>query len=266
VSALATFRTLRKKLTPSWLHTGDSELVGYALDLIKDAFITRVFQGLLVGYPQQDPNGTAAPVDALAMMGRDRRVVRGIGETDEAYALRLRQFLTDRRTCGNPFTLMKVLAAYLGDGTSFRTVDVRGNWYSRSSAGVETSSLAAANWDWDGAGSTARWSRFWVIIYPGTLWNTTTDDWGDADLDWAETDHVWGCTATPDQVATVKHLIRDWKPAGTRCVEVIAAFDANSFDPTAPEPDGTWDRWGTTTDGVRVASRLSTARYFGGTS
>lgn len=257
------FRTARKLLAPSWLTSGDGELVGYSLDLLKDAFLERLRLGHLARFPENGPNGETAPSDALAAMGQDRRVIRGINEADADYAVRLKAYLDDRRKAGSPFMLMKQLAGYMGAGTSFRTVDMRGNWYSRSSAGVETSSLNAGNWTWDDSDAT-RWSRFWVIIYPGAVWTATTDDYGDVGLEWAELNHVWGLSATPDQIAAVRHIINDWKPAGTRCVEIVVALGANSFDPTAPEPDGTWGRWSTIVDGVAVPNRLTTARYLGG--
>lgn len=252
-----TFRTLRRFLAPRWLTTGEGELVGYSLDLVKDAFIERLYQGHLARFPE------SAPEDALVAMGRDRRVVRGLFETSAEYAARLRTWLIERRAAGNPYTLMRQLAAYLGSGSSFRTVDNRGNWYSRDEDGVETASLVTENWDWDG--DTSRWSRFWVIVYPPTgLWNTTRDDWGDVGLDWNGADLAWGCTITPEQAATLRFLVNDWKPAGTRCVNIILAFDPASFDPGSPEPDGLWGRWSKTVNGVRVASRLSTARYLAG--
>jgi hypothetical protein len=258
-----TFRTVRRRLSPRWLNDGEGGLVGYSLDLIKDAFLERARLGLLAGYPQNGPNGETAPTDALAEMGRDRRVVRGINETDEDYAARLRTWLTDRRTAGNPFTLMRVLAGYIGTGSSFRTFDVRGNAYSRSEAGVETSSLDTGLWDWDGI--TSRWSRFWVVIYPPAgLWSESTNDWGDAGLDYKDIGLAWGSTMLPSQASTIRALVNDWKPGGTRCVNIIVAFDPASFAPGAPEPNGLWGRWSKTVAGVRVASRLSTARYLGG--
>jgi hypothetical protein len=261
--AQRTFRTLHKWVVPRWLSEDEGELVAYALDLLKDAFVERVRLGLLAGYPQNGPNGETAPTDALAAMGRDRRTVRGIGEADVDYAARLRTWLTDRRTAGNPYTMMRILAGYLGEGSSFRTFDVRGNAYSRSSAGVESALLETGDWDWDGI--TSRWSRFWVVIYPPVgLWSSTTNDWADVGLDYDDADLAWGSTMTPAQAAMIRFLVNDWKPAGTRCVNIIVAFDSNSFDPTGPEPDGLWGRWSKTVDGVRVASRLSTARYLGG--
>jgi len=236
--------------------------VGYALDLIKDAFAQRAYLGLLAGYPQNGPNGETAPADALAEMGRDRRVIRGIAETDAAYAARLVTWLTDRRTAGNPYTLMRVLHAYVGTahGVSFRTVDNRGNWYSRSATGVETSSLNTGNWNWDG--DTSKWARFWVIVYPGTLWTAEPGTWGDGTWG-AVDDGTIGLSITPDQAATMRALLNDWKPAGTRG-QFIIALAGGTFDPTAPEPDGLWGSWHKSTSPA-VASRLASARYMDGT-
>ncbi len=256
------FRNKRKKLAPRWLTDGDGGKVGYSLDFIKDGFIERLRLGVLARLPENGPNGETAPPDALEAMGRDRGLIQGISETDAAYADRLKNWLTTWKTAGNPYALMQQLAHYTGSGPAFRTVDVRGNWYSRAANGTETALLQEENWNWDGIDYT-RWSRFWVVIYPNGLW-TSVDDWDDTDLDWAEADHTWGTTATPEHVANIKSIVLDWKPAGTRCVDIIIALDANSFDPTAPEPDGTYGRWSKTVDGVRVASRLSTARYWGG--
>jgi len=263
---LRNFRGFRRFAAPRWLTDGEGGLVGYALDIMRDALLERVRLGMLARFPQQDANGTPGPTDALTAMGRDRRMVRGIGETDATYAARLKDWLTDRRTAGNPFTLMKQLAAYCDpagtSGCSFRTVDASGNWYSRSAAGVETSSLATANWDWDSSTPASQWSRFWVIVYPGTLW-AESENYGGASS-WGDTDRTWGSTMTLEQSATLRAIVADWKPTGTRCINIILAFDPASFDPAAPEPDGLWGAWSKVVAGVRVPARLSTARYLDG--
>ncbi len=256
------FRQLRKLITPRWLSEGDGELVGYALDLLKDAFAERARLGHLARFPENGPNGETAPADALTALGRDRRMVRGINESASVYAARLKDWLTDRRRAGNPFVLMKQLAAYTGDtGCSFRTVDVRGNWYSRAADGTETSSVNTGNWDWDG--DTDRWSRFWVIIYPGTLWTDGGEEWGSGDL-WGSAGSLWGTDITPEQATNLRAIIADWKPAGTYRENIIVAFDPSSFDPTSPEPDGNWAHWSKLVAGVRVPARLDTARYLDG--
>lgn len=263
-----TFRTTRKLLAPRWLTSGEGELLGYALDLLKDAYAQRALKGLLIRFPQQDPLGTPAPADALAAMGRDRRVVKGFGESDESYARRLRRWLDDRRKAGNPFALMERLAEYTGEGCKFRTFDNTGNCFTRETDGstsyllsVASGGGSASTWVWDG--DTSKWSRFWVVIYPpASLW-TVGPNYGDGDT-YGQTGLTWGATATPEQVNTIQRIVNDWKPAGTRCVNIIIAFDPNSFDPEATEPDGLWGKWSKNVGGVQVPSRLSTARYWSG--
>jgi hypothetical protein len=257
------FRTTRRHISPRWLTSGDGELVGYSLDLVKDAFVERARLGLLARLPE------TAPTDALVAIGRDRRVVRGIGETDASYAQRLIRWLDDRKRAGNPYALLQKLAEYLGPLPSLRTVDNRGNWYSRAADGTESAVLNEGNWDWDG--NEDRWSRFWVIIYPNGLWTESQFDWGDtAGPDWGENNGTtWGSTAPSEHVQSVRFIISDWKPAGTRCVNIIIAFDNASFDPTASVsapgmPNGLWGGWSKNVGGVQVPARLDTARYWDG--
>lgn len=262
MAARLTFRTLRRSVTTRWLTDDEGGLVGYALDLVKDAFINRLVLGYRAGFPINGPERAPAPTDALTRMGQDRRVVKGINESDADYAARLVNWLVDRRTAGNPFTLMRQLAAYTGaaTGCSFRTYDVRGNCYSRAADGTQTARLKTGLWNWDG--DTARWSRFWVIIYPGTLW-TATNVWGTAG-DWDGGATWGGTTITEEQTRTLQAIVTDWKPGGTRCQHIILALDPASFDPSAPEPDGLWDRPYKYVMGVAVSTRLSTALYLDG--
>lgn len=259
------FRLTRKFMGPRWLTEGEGELVGYSLDIIKDAFIKRLYLGHLARFPQ------TAPPDALAAIGRDRRVIPGLTETPAAYAQRLIRWLDDRKTCGNPFSLLQKLSEYTGDiggGCTYRTVDARGNWYTRMPDGSKSFLLNQGNWNWDGSAPATRWSRFWVIIYPpSALWVPQPHNWGDTSgPSWGQPVNTVGSTATADEVQTIRAIVKDWKPAGTRCVNVIIAFDPASFSPASPEPDGTWGLFGGTkvVAGRRVDARLSTARYWDG--
>lgn len=259
------FRQIRTRIAPRWLTDGDGGLIGYALDVVKDAFVERLRLGLLAKFPDNGPNGETAPEDALQAMGRDRRVIRGINETDAAYAARLKLWLDDRRRQGNPFMLMQKLAEYLNSSDpSFRTVDARGNWYSRAADGTETSLLKQENWDWDGSAIGERWSRFWVIVYPNGLWVENSEDYGGLFEYGDVPEEVWGSTTHPTIVSTLRGIVSDWMPAGTRCINIIIALDPASFDPTAPEPDGLWEHWSKNVAGVQVPARLSTARYWDG--
>lgn len=272
MTASPSFVAKRRFLGPAWLVAdhGDSEKIGFVVDILKDAFAERLRQGLLARFPQNDPLGqTTPPPDALAAIGRDRRIVRGFNETATAYAARLVLWLDTWRTAGNPFALMGQLAAYCGPGPAFRTVDVRGNWFSRAADGTQSFLLNQANWDWDGASDAlTRWSRFWVVIYPNGLWQSTAR-WGDPGFTYGLPGQTWGTTATTDQVAAVKGIVRDWKPAGTTCVNIVIAFDNASFNPATARdgaglPDGAWGKWGKDVAGTYVPARLSTARYWDG--
>lgn len=271
--AQTSFRQIRRFLAPRWLTEGDGGLVGYSLDLVKDAFVERARLGHLARFPQQGPDGTAGPTDAIAAIGRDRRAVRGLNESLEAYALRLIKWLDDRRAAGNAFALMQKLSEYTGDGCVFKTVDAQGNWYVRAADGTRTYYLKKANWEWDDHPTDIptgkkRWSRFWVIIHPPvSLW-TTAPDYGDG-TDWGTTGKTWGTSATPEQIATVRAIIADWKPAHGKCVNIIVAFDPASFDPNAAVdasgmPNSLWEHWSINVGGVQVPARLATARYWDG--
>lgn len=277
-----TFRTIRKFISPPWLHEGEGGLIGYSLDQVKDAFMERAFRGRLSHFPHQGPDGTPAPADALAQMGSDRRIFRGIFDTDRQYADKLIPFLDNRKTTGSPLRLLRSLKDYLGPLPSLRTVDDTGNWFSKAADGTETWLLDQQNWNWDGKslyfGGTF-WSRFWVIIYPNSLWSQGDGGWnvsgaGDNEEAWGETANPdgtplgWGATITIEQVATLRAIVKDEFPGGTHCVNIILAFDPDSFDPAAPEPDGTWGDVTTGTVGelalLGAPPRLATARYLDG--
>lgn len=262
-----TFRTIRQYLAPRWLTEGAGGLVGYALDLVKDAYVERVRLGHMARFPENGPNGETAPADALAAHGRDRRLVRGRTETDAQYAQRLTKWLDDRRTVGSPFALCQKIAEYVGGaGATVKTVDNSGNWFVRAANGTKTTYLQAGNWNWDG--NAAQWARFWIIVHPNGVW-TDTRTWGDGTT-WGssyQTDTI-GTTATYDDVEAMRNIANDWKPLGTTCANIIIALDPNSFNPAGaagpPLPDGTWGRWSKDTAGTQVEARLSTARYWDG--
>ena len=254
------FREWRAKFTPAWLQTGEGGLLGEALDFMKDAFLERVFNSLLVRFPD------AAPDDALVTLGRDRRVFSSINPDDD-YRARLKTWLDDRELTGCPFDVIRAISTYTGPIPRIRIVDARGNWYTREFVTLDdyTDSylLDEGNWDWDG---TLRRSRFWVILYPGTLWEEETGSLevaNDDELD-PYTEITLGTTATAEHVAMVRAIVADSKPNGTRCMGIIIALDDASFDPSAPEPDGTWGGFSVNDAGTQVFGRLATARYWEG--
>lgn len=256
---MSTFRDAFYKLVPSWLGGGaprvnkydEGERVLYSLNFMLDAFAERARLSLLARFP------TYAPADALQYLGRDRKIVRGINEPADVYAQRLLRWLDDHRVRGNPYALMAQLREYCQADVRIRTVDRRGNWYTLERDGSRSVLINLINWDWDG-GDLRQWSRFWVIIYP----TPANEPWAPQTV-WG-TGGTTGTTATVDEIAGVRRIIKEWKPAGTRCEWIIVAFDDASFDPTDPsvDPGGTWGTWGADDGGVYLPVRLTTARYW----
>lgn len=251
---------LLPKLVPWWLSTGEGGIVLESIGRLLNGFAEKMRYGLLVGYPSY------APEDALAEIGRDRKIIRGINEPADAYAARCQRYLTDHRVRGNPWALMDQLRAYCQCEVRIRTVDRSGNWYCLDRDGSRTSNIDTANWNWDSMAASS-FSRFWVIIYP----TVAIPELGIPHYPWSPSDAgAWpsggtiGTTATPDQVAAVRAIILDWQPEGTRCEWIIVAFDAGSFAPDTPEPDGTWHNCGTVVAGDYVPARIASARYWKG--
>jgi len=269
---MAKFRTAFYKFMPSWLYSDEGELVNYSLGVIMDAFLERLWLGVRARMPSY------APPDAFPRLGRDRKIVRGINEGLESYAVRLIRWLDDHLVRGNPYALLEQLRAYCNVDMMARVVDARGNWFTIDADGVRSFSLAQANWDWgdntlDGSGNITNWGRFWVVLYPPTTLWTQTPAWGDPALwggAWGTDGYTWGSTATPSQVAAVRSIVRDWKPAGTRCEYIILAFDPSSFDPTDVQepvgdlPGGDWTINHRMGSDPAVAARLETASYWPG--
>jgi hypothetical protein len=256
------FISIRRFLAPRWQTEGDGEGIAFALGAVENGFAESLRLGILARLPQNDPTGlTTAPDDALQAMGRDRKILQGIEETAVSYAARLLVWLDDHRARGTAFMMMKQLAGYLGAGFSFRIYDVAGNCYSRDVNGVQTY-VAATTWDWDGGSD--RWARFWVVVYPTGDWTESTLDWGDTSPKYGRNLAQWGVDIPREQIAGMRSIVTDWKPEGTRCVNIIVAFDPASFNPSAPEPDGTWRFAYKKSAGTVVNSRLTTARYLRG--
>jgi hypothetical protein len=258
------FLTAFRKYVPAWLSADEGGLVGESLSQMQEDFRLRAKLAMVARFPEF----AAAYVDdaALAAIGRDRRIVRGINEPAAAYAARLVRAIDDHRTRGNPYTMLRQIQAYLQARCVVRTVDRRGNWFTLDADGTPSANVGAANWNWDGK-SLSLWGRFWVVIYPeGGIrpWRQTGPTlvtptlWGDGLL--GHSDLTIGTTATRNQVVSVQSIIRDWKPANTICEWIIIAFDSASFSPAgSTDPAGAWANW---SDGHGQPIRLSTARYW----
>lgn len=263
------FRERIRGLLPPWLvdRTTLGKTVGfrlaYGVTATLDAAVEAALQGLQARYP-----GLGTPT-ALPYLSRDRRIVQGPQESDDAFGVRLVQWLTYWRTAGNAYSLMKAFQAYLSPGyPQLRLVTRSGLWYTLATDGTLTYLQSSPNnWDWDSIsnpGNAGNWSDFWVLVYPphypdDGLWGQPTSYWGDG--------KVMGQTTVPSNVAAISALIHQWKGSHSNCVCVIYTYDATAFDPTSAPgdpgmPDGHWGRWSKDSMSGRVKSRRDDCRYW----
>ena len=235
----------------------------YGIGLMLDGLAEHGRQGILARMP-----GYGTP-SAHPYLGRERGIVKGFAASDDVYAAQLQKWLDAWKGAGNPWALMLQIAAYLSPyPTTLRTVDNSGNWHTLN-PDLTTSvyqSYPTSNWDWDSVSNPSQpdqWARMWVIIYANSFLELQDNwgapgQWGGA---WGNQIATWGTTATPDQIADIRAMVQYWAAAHTKMMTVILAFDDASFDPATTTLDGTWGRWSKKVAGVRVASRLATARY-----
>lgn len=251
----ATFRTVFKFLVPSWLSSGEGGLVLESLTQVVDDYSQRAREALEMRMP------TRAADDALALLGADRAILRGRTETSAHYAQRLLswRFPRGHRTRGSAFALLQQISEYFG-GLLGKTRDVSGNVAVRTAAGVETVSNGNA-WNWDGAGATPQWGRFWVEINSSqfSAWGNFGDPatWHGALGVFGDSIGVVG--ASPDDFEAIRGLFTSrtpWNPMGTTAEWLIVNLDG-----TAPAPDGLWLHWSKTIAGVQQASRYAGFRY-----
>jgi hypothetical protein len=250
------FRHAFVNLVPGWQSSGEGGLLLYSIGLLMDLFREKAYQSAVARFP------TMAPSDALAVIGAERGIIRGRGETAAAYARRLNawRYPAGHRVRGNAWALLHQIWAYFG-GVSVWTVDRRGNVYHLDAAGEQDYEWDAGEFEFDDAPATPRWGRFWVMI---TLTGTALEqyDFGDPLL-WAdESDTLGHQGVTSADVSAVLSLFQGsgaWKPAGTQLQWVMVRISGSD---ALPVPDGTWGRWGELDGTNYTASRPSNLRFW----
>jgi hypothetical protein len=158
---IITFRDTLKAISPPWLQQGYAWRILYALAVPIDAAGDALNAGIKLRFPNLYSG------ESLPYIGRERRIRRGLVETDVNYAARLRRWFEDHRRRGGPYALLEQLYAHYAPN-NFR-IDL---WYASGRRfvmdpdGTITSDIPALPDD-------AYWSR-WTLIY-------FTDDYTIAD-------------------------------------------------------------------------------------
>ncbi len=149
-------------------------------------------------------------------MGRERRIRRGLVETDETYAPRLTRWLLDHRRRGGPYALLAQLYAYYAPNLFPITLLYQsGRRYSMDVTGA----VVRDDISWSPDASPSLWARWWLFF--------ETDMFG---------------TPTSDQIADIKIVPREWNAAHCLGYVVLLTSGAELIDFPA---DGAIDQAGT---------------------
>ncbi|AUX33152.1 MULTISPECIES: hypothetical protein [Sorangium] len=286
-------------MLPGWMVERSHWLaLGGTFAAVIDALIEGVHDGVLGALPGQIDDlpflGGFAGTDGLPLIGRDRRIPRGLLEKPGVYAAALREWLFIHRRAGTAFGFLAQVRRVLGPSfPRVRLVTGAGVWHTIesdgsmklhtpagtglqiSAQGVSTPLTTPAHpWDWDGSGNP--FQAFLIVYAPvGGLIAANEGTWGDGSTRWGREGEpgggLIGIDSTLAVVNQLRGLINEFGALGVTIPWVVVAFDADSFDPETPGPypaagmpDGTWGRAGRLVGGVYTRTRLSTARYVRG--
>jgi len=191
-----------------WLRDGTGERLLYSFGALVDMRLEKVRQGILDRLPvERSPVDRGVilwvpQADALAEIGRDRIIPRGLTESDLSYGYRLQRAFDSWRFAGTARGVLSQVLGYLLAYTP--TVRFVASSYDRSvwppTLGVTTwasypagrdpniesitarASSDPGQWDWDGTspitGSWGHWSGY-LILYA-----TAPNDWCHPAQDW----------------------------------------------------------------------------------
>jgi hypothetical protein len=194
---------------PPWLRDGTGERLEYSFGALVDMRLEKVRQGILDRLPvERNPYDRASilwvpQADALARLGSDRGITRGLTESDLSYGFRLQRAFDSWRFAGTSRgLLMQILGYLLAYTPTVRFVSAsydRSVWpptlgtttWASYPAGrdpnIEPVTVRATTdpgvWNWDGSspitGSWGFWSGY-LIIYATAPndWCHPADDWG----------------------------------------------------------------------------------------
>lgn len=226
--ASLTFRDLLKTVSPRWLQRayGIAHKILYSWGVHVDAVGDAAIYGVRRRFPGYDS------YDQMALIGRDRKVRRGISEADEVYAARCNRWLDDHLTRGNPYSMLEQLGAH----------------YAANPFPMALVTRAGVSYYWDPATKTISrgfvpgfapdsspelWARWWLYFFwPDPI--TSTDTWGSGGV-WGD-GGVWGSDFTGVEIQDLRLIPTEWNAA--HCTGTLTLY--GSGDVWGVPPGGTW--------------------------
>jgi hypothetical protein len=156
VTTSRTYRDRLRRVCPPWLQHGWSEKLLYAFGTQIDAFA----DALIAGVKMRFPNYYSA--ESLPLIGRERRIARGLLEDDATYGARLTRWLDDHRRRGGPYAMLAQLHAYFHpEDFTTELIYRSGRRYTMDADGNVTRDDVA----WSPDAMPEKWARWWLFMF-----------------------------------------------------------------------------------------------------
>lgn len=208
------FRDTLLQILPWWLRAGLGGKIANAIGIQLDGIADATVEAVKARFPNE------ARPDALALLGSDRKIRRGSAEPDAVYAPRLRRWLDDHRTRGNPYALLAQLHAYYAQARFPIELiyPTSGRRYTLALDGTVTrDDINFGDFD------VANWAR-WVLIYHWPVSISPLGLWGESGAKWGGNQNLWGIapgSLSPAQVRDLVLVPTEWNAAHCRGLIVL---------------------------------------------
>lgn len=202
-----TIRDALRQRLPRWLRGTYAGRIAYAIGQHADTILDLTIDGLHSWFP-----GLTTDYN-LDAHGRQRRIRRGLSESDVTYAARLLRWLDDHPQRGGPYAMLRQLHAFYAP-SNFRIelVNISGRRYLMQSNGTITRDDLPTSGDpiyW-APDNPAKWARWWLFLFvPDPPDNEGL--WGDPGL-WGD-GGLWGVELTAEELDLYQVVPSEWKAA-----------------------------------------------------
>lgn len=172
-NALITFRDTLRAICPPWLQNGLAQRILYAIMVPVDAAGDALLAGVKMRFPGLYSD------ESLALIGRERRIRRGINEDAQNYAARLVRWREDHRRRGGAYALLwQLYYHYAPNNFPIALWYPSGKRYLMNAAGDITWAVPVI------PVRAARWARWQLLYFTDTIDASMLDDIVQIPRDW----------------------------------------------------------------------------------
>jgi hypothetical protein len=218
MAELKTFRNQIRAASPRWLTRFFGLRIMYVLGAHMDAIVDAFLATLRHKFP-----GSTVRTDSFAVVGSERKMIRGISESDDSYAQRLRGYVEAHKHRGSAYELLRQLYVYFYPSNFQITLAYPGGRFIQMDAAGVITDMPSTFVN----GNVAAWAHA-HLFYELTTGAVGADTWADGGT-WDD-GGVWDSSLTGAQVAQYRAIPAAWNAA--HCKLTLTLLEGS---------DGIWD-------------------------